>query len=89
MGIVSGSVPDSPNKIFIGSLPYHLIEAQLMELLGSFGSIRAFHLVKADATAVTSKGYCFVEYADPKVTSVAVGGLHGMDMGGGKVLSAR
>mmetsp|Transcript_42749 Transcript_42749/g.50011 ORF Transcript_42749/g.50011 Transcript_42749/m.50011 type:complete len:722 (+) Transcript_42749:179-2344(+) len=89
LGIVSGSVPDSPNKIFIGGLPYHLTESQVMELLSAFGAIRAFHLVKQDATAVTSKGYCFVEYADPQVTAVAVAGLHGMDMGGGKVLSAR
>eukprot|EP00594_Rhizosolenia_setigera_P008585 CAMPEP_0178967966 /NCGR_PEP_ID=MMETSP0789-20121207/17934_1 /TAXON_ID=3005 /ORGANISM="Rhizosolenia setigera, Strain CCMP 1694" /LENGTH=264 /DNA_ID=CAMNT_0020653727 /DNA_START=15 /DNA_END=811 /DNA_ORIENTATION=+ len=38
---------------------------------------------------MTSKGYCFVEYADPNVTAVAVMGLNGMAMGSGKVLSAR
>jgi len=54
-----------------------------------FGCVKAFHLVKADTTAVTSKGYGFVEYTDPDVTHVAVIGLNGMDMGGGKVLSAR
>merc|ERR1711862_16249 len=60
-----------------------------MELLRAFGPIRAFHLVKADATSTTSKGYCFVEYSNPKTTPVAIMGLNGMDMGGGKVLSAR
>ena len=89
LGIVSGSVPDGPNKIFIGGLPYHLTEDQVMELLGAFGQVKAFHLVKADATAITSKGYCFVEYSDPNVTPVAVMGLNGMAMGGDKVLSAR
>lgn len=89
LGIVSGSVPDGPNKIFIGGLPYHLTEDQVMELLSAFGQVKAFHLVKADPTAVTSKGYCFVEYADPNVTAVAVMGLNGMAMGGDKVLSAR
>lgn len=88
LGIVSGTVPDSKNKIFIGGLPYHLNEEQVMELLGAFGKIKAFHLVKADATATTSKGYCFVEYTD-NVKDVAIMGLNGMDMGGGKVLSAR
>ena len=55
----------------------------------AFGSIKAFHLVKQDADAPTSKGYCFVEYADPAATPVAVLGLNGMDLGGGKVLTAR
>jgi len=90
LGIVSGTVPDSPNKIFIGGLPYHLNESQVMELLGAFGKVKAFHLVKADPTALTSKGYCFVEYSDGEsIRDVAVMGLNGMDMGGGKVLSAR
>jgi len=89
LGIVSGSVPDGPNKIFIGGLPYHLTEDQVMELLSAFGQVRAFHLVKADASAITSKGYCFVEYIDSNVTPIAVMGLNGMDMGGGKTLSAR
>mmetsp|Transcript_22800 Transcript_22800/g.37190 ORF Transcript_22800/g.37190 Transcript_22800/m.37190 type:complete len:479 (+) Transcript_22800:3-1439(+) len=89
LGIVSSTVPDGPNKIFIGGLPYHLTESQLLELLGAFGTVKAFHLVKADATALTSKGYCFVEYADPNLTQVACMGLNGMDMGGGKQLSCR
>jgi len=89
LGIVSATVPDGPNKIFIGGLPYHLSGDQVMELLRAFGPIRAFHLVKADATSTTSKGYCFVEYSNSQTTPVAIMGLNGMDMGGGKVLSAR
>lgn len=89
LGIVAGTVADGPNKIFIGGLPYHLTEAQVMELLGAFGPIRAFHLVKSDPAATQSKGYCFVEYSHPEVTAIAVSGLNGMDLGEGKVLSAR
>jgi len=89
LGIVSASVQDGPNKIFIGGLPYHLTDDQVMELLRAFGPVRSFHLVKADVTASSSKGYCFVEYIDANVTPVAIMGLNGMDMGGGKVLSAR
>jgi splicing factor U2AF subunit len=89
LGIVSPTVPDGPNKIFIGGLPYHLNEAQVLELLGAFGAVKAFHLVKQDNAAVTSKGYCFVEYSDPNITQVACMGLNGMDMGGGKQLSCR
>lgn len=89
LGIVSSTVHDGPNKIFIGGVPYHLTESQVLELLGAFGTVKAFHLVKSDPTALTSKGYCFVEYVDPNLTQVACMGLNGMDMGGGKQLSCR
>ena len=89
LGIVSPTVPDGPNKIFVGGLPYHLNESQVLELLGAFGPVKAFHLVKQDNNAVTSKGYCFVEYSDPNITQIACMGLNGMDMGGGKQLSCR
>mmetsp|Transcript_23442 Transcript_23442/g.32866 ORF Transcript_23442/g.32866 Transcript_23442/m.32866 type:complete len:662 (+) Transcript_23442:119-2104(+) len=89
LGIISGTVNDGPNKIFIGGLHYHLTEDQVLELLAAFGRVRAFHLVKEDADSATSKGYCFVEYMDPAATPVAVMGLNGMDLGGGKTLTAR
>lgn len=89
LGIVASTVPDGPNKIFIGGLPYHLKDVEVMELLGAFGPIRSFHLVKDDPTSTQSKGYCFVEYVNPDVTPIAVSGLNGMDLGGGKTLSAR
>jgi splicing factor U2AF subunit len=89
LGIISGTVPDGPNKIFVGGLHYHLLESQILELLGAFGKVKAFHLVKSDPDSETSKGYCFVEYLDSSLTHVAVMGLNGFDLGGGKVLTAR
>ena len=89
LGIVSTSVPDSPNKIFIGGLHYHLTEDQVLELLQAFGRVKAFNLVRQDPAATTNKGFGFVEYADPAVTHVAIMGLNGMDIGGGKQISAK
>lgn len=89
LGIISTTVIDGPNKIFIGGLHYHLTEAQVMELLSAFGKIKAFHLVKNDSEDELSKGYCFVEYSDPAITPVAIEGLNGMDIGQGKSLTAR
>ena len=101
LGIISSNVLDGPNKIFIGGLHYHLTEPQVLELLQAFGKIKAFHLVKGDgamdggggtgggAGAGISKGYCFIEYANPSDTATAIQGLHGMDIGGGKSLTAR
>lgn len=33
LGKVATTVPDGPNKLFIGGLPYQLTEGQLIELL--------------------------------------------------------
>lgn len=88
LGIISPTVPDGPHKIFIGGLHYHLQEPQVVELLQAFGKVQAFHLVKNDADG-SSKGYCFVQYADPAITPVAVQGLNGMEIGGGKTMTAR
>ncbi|SCV74598.1 BQ2448_7627 [Microbotryum intermedium] len=79
-GVVSTMVPDTPNKIFIGGLPSYLNDDQVMELLKSFGELRAFNLVKESGTG-QSKGFAFCEYLDPSVTEVACQGLNGMELG--------
>ena len=89
LGIVGKTVTDGPNKIFVGGLHYHLNEDQVLELLQAFGPVKAFHLVTNDPSGLNSKGYCFVEYVDPAHTQIAIAGLNGMDLGGGKVLTAR
>ena len=47
---ILAAVPDTPNKIFIGGLPIYLNDDQVVELLKSFGELRAFNLVKDPAT---------------------------------------
>lgn len=85
MGNTTQNLPvDAANpgseRIFIGGLPYYLKEPECRELLGSFGQIRAFDLIK-DRTTGDSKGYGFVVYDDPSAADVAIAGLHGMKMG--------
>ncbi len=52
-GVVSTIVPDSANKIFVGGLPTYLNDEQVMELLKSFGDLKAFNLVKDSATGLS------------------------------------
>ena len=61
MEIIQNHVADGPNKVFVGGLPHHLNDEQVKELLGAFGQIKAFHLIK-DTGSSQSKGYCFVEF---------------------------
>ncbi|KAG6909037.1 hypothetical protein DXG01_002311 [Tephrocybe rancida] len=79
-GIVSTNVPDSINKVFVGGLPTYLNEEQVMELLKSFGELKAFNLVRENGNG-PSKGYAFFEYADVNVTDVAIQSLNGMELG--------
>jgi len=75
-----GGGSDQSERVFVGGLPYYLTEEQCRELLGSFGAIKTFDLVK-DRETGNSKGYGFVVYADPKVTDIACAGLNGLKMG--------
>ncbi|KAG6845502.1 hypothetical protein H0H87_008399 [Tephrocybe sp. NHM501043] len=79
-GIVSTNVPDSINKVFVGGLPTYLNEEQVMELLKSFGELKAFNLVRENGNG-PSKGFAFFEYADVNVTDVAIQSLNGMELG--------
>ncbi|KAI0322817.1 hypothetical protein OF83DRAFT_431320 [Amylostereum chailletii] len=79
-GIVSTNVPDSANKVFVGGLPSYLNEEQVMELLKSFGELKAFNLVRENGNGA-SKGFAFFEYADLDVTDVAIQSLSGMELG--------
>lgn len=67
-------------RIFVGGLPYYLNEEQCRELLGSFGTIHSFDLIKDKETG-QGKGYGFVVYQDPSVSDIAIAGLNGMRMG--------
>lgn len=49
-GVVSKVVIDTPNKISVANIPPYLTEEQVMELLVSFGELRAFVLVKDSGT---------------------------------------
>lgn len=87
-GLVSTNVPDTPNKIFIGGLPIYLNDDQVVELLKSFGELRAFNLVKDPLTGA-NKGFAFCEYADPSVTDLACQGLNNMELGDRKLVVQR
>ncbi|TMW55104.1 hypothetical protein Poli38472_013866 [Pythium oligandrum] len=87
LGIVSTTVQDSPHKIFVGGIPYHLNDDQVKELLQAFGPLKSFHLVKELNTNM-SKGYGFCEYLDPNVTDAACIGLNDMKLGD-KTLTVR
>ena len=46
-GSIGATVTNGPGKIFIGGLPYNLLDEQIMELLSAFGPIKQFHQVRS------------------------------------------
>ncbi|KAL7414765.1 hypothetical protein BDY24DRAFT_384514 [Mrakia frigida] len=80
-GVISTNVPDSNNKVFVGGLPSYLNDEQVIELLKSFGELKAFNLVKEAGEPDKSKGFAFCEYVDPELTDVAIQGLNNMELG--------
>ncbi|KAI3994833.1 hypothetical protein MKX01_037384 [Papaver californicum] len=83
---ITGGV-EGPDRIFVGGLPYYFTDAQIRELLESFGPLRGFDLVK-DRDTGNSKGYGFCVYQDPAVTDIACAALNGLKMGD-KTLTVR
>ncbi|XP_023753482.1 splicing factor U2af large subunit B isoform X2 [Lactuca sativa] len=89
VGLTPGSAGglEGPDRIFVGGLPYYFTEAQVRELLESFGALRGFDLVK-DRETGNSKGYAFCVYQDLSVTDIACAALNGIKMGD-KTLTVR
>ena len=80
LGIVSNFVPNGPNKLYCGGIPYSLTEDQVKELLSTYGQLRAFFLAKDQSNGM-SKGYCFFQFEDASVTESAINGLNGIKIG--------
>jgi splicing factor U2AF 65 kDa subunit len=79
LGIISTAVSDGPNKIFIGGIPTSIQDDSLKEILGAFGQLKAFNLVRDPGAALT-KGYAFCEYVDTNITTPAIEALNGFTL---------
>nr|ABU45195.1 unknown [Petunia integrifolia subsp. inflata] len=90
VGLTPGSSGglEGPDCIFIGGLPDYFTEAQIRELLESFGPLRGFNLVK-DRESGNSKGHAFFVYQDVSVTEIACGALNGIKIMHDKTLIVR
>lgn len=87
LGIISTTVADGPNKVFIGGVPHHMTEHEIKHVLSQYGALKSFHLVK-DKETQRSKGFAFCEWRDPEVTDVATAAINGISFGD-RVLTCR
>jgi RNA recognition motif-containing protein len=68
-------------KIFVGSLPYKVEEADLKELFDAYGEVASVKII-TDRETGRSKGFGFVEMTDDESGQKAIDGLNGTDIGG-------
>ncbi len=68
-------------KIFVGSLPYKVEEADLQELFAAYGEVSSVKII-IDRETGRSKGFGFVEMADDESAQKAIDGLNGTEIGG-------
>jgi len=85
LGILSTNVEDGPDKIYIGGLPNALTTNQVVELLQTYGQLKAFYLFTDTVTGM-SKGYAFANYRDSQVTQTAIRGLNGLQVGDRRIV---
>ena len=68
-------------KLYVGSLPYSVDDAQLNELASAYGAVLSSKVIK-DKFSGQSKGFGFVEMENDDEADAAINGLNGKDVGG-------
>jgi len=63
-------------KLYVGNLPKQINEAQFTDLLTPFGKAEKVGIAKDKATG-ESRGFGFVEFADPAEANAAIAALNG------------
>lgn len=68
-------------KIFVGSLPYKVEEADLKELFEAYGEVTSVKII-TDRETGRSKGFGFIEMSDDQFAQKAIDGLNGTEISG-------
>eukprot|EP00879_Flechtneria_rotunda_P013232 GHRR01013817.1.p1 GENE.GHRR01013817.1~~GHRR01013817.1.p1 ORF type:complete len:453 (+),score=205.82 GHRR01013817.1:1432-2790(+) len=88
LSVVGGLVDDATApRISVSGLPTTLEEEQVRGIISTFGTLKAFSLLRNPAGQPT--GTALAEFADPGVLTTAIAGLSVMVIGGQQLRAAR
>lgn len=73
-------------KVYVGNISRHISDAQFLALASPFGVADSVS-VPRDAESGRTKGYGFLDFANPDHALAAIAGLHGKDIDG-QILNA-
>ena len=68
-------------KLFVGSLPWAVDDAQLEEMFASFGQVTSAKVI-IDRETNRSKGFGFVEFDDDEAAKAAIAKLNNTELNG-------
>lgn len=72
-------------KLFVGSLPWGVDDAQLAQIFSQAGTVTSAQVVK-DRDTGRSRGFAFVEMSTDEEAKAAVEKLNGLDVDGRKIV---
>ena len=72
-------------KLFVGSLPWSVDDAQLAQIFSQAGTVVSAQVVK-DRETGRSRGFGFVEMSSDEEAQAAVNNLNGTDVEGRKIV---
>ena len=81
----SSSLRDTSNIIYIGHLPRHFQEHELLVLLKQFGNVLHVRLSRSKKTG-GSRGYAFCQFAESSVAAIVAGTLSGYLLDGKRLV---
>ncbi|KAG0209651.1 hypothetical protein BGX28_010167 [Mortierella sp. GBA30] len=67
--------------VFVGGLPFHLTEGDIICVMSQFGEVAGINLVR-DKDTGKSRGFAFLKYVDQRSTVLAVDNMNGTQIGG-------
>jgi cold-inducible RNA-binding protein len=69
------------NKIYVGNLSYTTQEDELRSAFSAYGQVASVRIIN-DRDTGRSKGFGFVEMANPDEVNAAIAGLNNRELGG-------
>jgi RNA recognition motif-containing protein len=69
------------NRLYVGNLPFHATEDLITQHFAASGEVKAVNLM-IDRMSGQSRGFCFVEMADPAAAQKAISDLNGKELAG-------
>ena len=68
-------------SVFVGNIAWRTTEQDLGDAFAQFGPVNSVHIIM-DRETGRSKGFGFVEFADPSCVDNAIQNMDGADIGG-------
>ena len=73
------------NKLYVGNLPYSVLDSDLEQAFGQFGAVTSAK-VMMDRETGRSKGFGFVEMGSDPEAQTAISGMNGQPLGGRSIV---